>query len=82
MTQTELIEQITSRAVAIEPALDSLTIRMDLAACIAGGCDLRLEDMLGASAFDLMHDIYGINAHLDHMTFKLRDCFWPRFAKN
>lgn len=73
------IELIARRAAALSD-LDIITIGMDLTYCIEGGCSLRLDDMLNASYFDLMHDVYGINRHLDHETFQLRDCFLPRFA--
>lgn len=77
----ELASKVADRAVAIRPDYDKLTVFMDLTKCIEGGCGLRLEEMLEARPADLMHDIIGINQHLDHTTGELRDCFWPRFAK-
>lgn len=76
---TKLIREIAARAAKIAKC-DPLDIHLDLIACIEGGCPLRLQDMLEADDFNLMHDIYGINAHLNHTTYKLEDCFWPRFA--
>lgn len=75
----ELIAKIAKRVAPIV-GCDTITIMMDLTYCIQGGCNLRLEDMLNAREIDLMHDIYGINRHLNHNTFKLEGGFWPRFA--
>lgn len=80
MENTKLICEIAARA-AMLANCDPIDIMMDLTYCIEGGCPLRLEDMLKADDFNLMHDIYGINAHLNHETHKLEGCFWPRFAK-
>lgn len=77
---TKLIWEIAARAAKIAKC-DPLDIGLDLIACIEGGCPLRLEDMLGADDFNLMHDVYGINAYLNHETHKLEGGFWPRFAK-
>ena len=75
----ELIAKIAKRVAPIV-GCDAITIMMDLTYCIQGGCNLRLEDMLNAREADLMHDIYGINRHLNHSTFELESGFWPRFA--
>lgn len=44
---------------------DRLTHSMDLAACIAQGCDLDLNKLAAFDDFNLAHDIHGINRHLD-----------------
>jgi len=54
---------------------------MDLTACHANGCRLRLAELLEAPELDFWHDVCGITAHLDRTTGELKDCFWPRFAK-
>jgi len=54
---------------------------MDLTACHANGCRLRLKALLDASPFNLMHDIAGIREHLDRKTGKLDGRFRPRFAE-
>ena len=79
MQNDDKIAQIARRAAAII-GCDSITIMMDLTYCIEGGCNLRLDDMLNAKEFDLMHDIFGINKYLNHATFQLEGGFWPRFA--
>lgn len=78
--QSELIAKIAKKARRIAH-VDAATVALDISACIEGGCQLRLEDMLEASDFDLMHDVLGINKHLDRDTYQLKDCFLPRFAR-
>lgn len=61
-------------------AVDLLSMEMDLTvvhACCGG---LRLEDLLCADAHNLIHDVSGINRHLNRETFELENCFVPRFA--
>ncbi len=59
---------------------DCLGIAMDLEFCHANGCPLDLAGLATARDADLLHDVCGINKHLDHATGKLTDCFLPRFA--
>jgi hypothetical protein len=55
---------------------------MDLTACHANGCPLKLEKMLSWERdFDLAHDVWGINRHIDRKTGEMPDCFLPRFAE-
>ena len=75
-----LIEQIADRASKISKA-DRMTVQMDLTACIEGGCSLRLQDMLDANNANLLHDLAGINKNINHVTYKLENNFWPRFAE-
>jgi len=78
--EDDLIEQIAERASTISKA-DRITVQMDLTACIEGGCSLRLQDMLNANKANLLHDLAGINKNINHVTYKLDNNFWPRFAK-
>lgn len=55
-------------------------ILMDLMACHANGCPLRLAEFLAADMQDFSHDYYGIRNHLNRGTGKLEDCFTPRFV--
>lgn len=41
---------------------------------------LDLDAMLASDDFDLVHDIAGIQRHLNRDTRLLEDCFLPRFA--
>ncbi len=59
---------------------ETLDISMDLIATHANGCPLRLDDMLAADDFNLMHDISGISRHLDRETGALMDHFRPRYS--
>lgn len=77
----QLISQVADRALAELEGWDKITIVLDLSNCIKGGCDLDLESMLTCDMWDLLHDITGINHHLDHLTLKLTDCFSPRMRK-
>ena len=52
---------------------------MDIIACHANGCPLRLADLLIADDFNFSHDVFGIMRHLDRDTGQLKDCFVPRF---
>lgn len=77
----KLIVKIALRVVEIDQELDLLETEMDLTAVHLNGHPLRLEHMLAAKPFDLMHDIYGIRNCLDRETGKLTNCFLPRFTK-
>jgi len=59
---------------------DCVTVEMDIAA-VHVTCPLDLERMAAGADFDLAHDVYGINRHLDRDTGELRDFFCPRFAR-
>ena len=80
MTTAKLIEEIAFRAAGLVPGLDPMEVGMDLCACIEGGCPLRLEELLQADKMDFLHDIAGIRKNLNRNTYKLENCFYPRFA--
>ena len=82
--EREIIERIAKRAVALyrkygNTDVDELDIQMDLEACPCNGCPLRLADMEQADNFNFMHDISGINMHLNRNTGELSKRFLPRF---
>ena len=77
----ETIGKIVNRAVAINPAYNKTTVMMDLLVLYDNGVKMRWEELLNAPALDFMHDINGINQHLNRRTYKLEDGFWPRYAK-
>ena len=77
----EIISKITNRAVTINPAYDKTTVMMDLLVLYETGVEMRWEELLNAPVLDFMHDINGINQHLNRDTYKLENCFWPRYAK-
>lgn len=79
-----LIERIADRAVNI-CALYGVranrgTILMDLVACHFRAQKLRLNDLLVAADFHLMHDVAGIRRHLNRADHTLGNCFSPCFA--
>lgn len=53
---------------------------MDITACHEGGCKLKLDELLASSDADFVHDVWGINRHLNRETHTLEDGFLPRFA--
>lgn len=75
-----LCHKIGERA-ANELGMNKVTVFMDTALCHEHAHRLRLEDYLNAPSQDFAHDVYGINAHLDHSTYKLTDLFCPRYAE-
>jgi hypothetical protein len=80
--ETALIFKIIERFERItdKPA-DRLSLSMDLDACHSNGCSLDLIALLfSASDFDLVHDVCGIQRHIDRETGKLGDCFLPRYT--
>ena len=77
----KIIGQIADRTVTINPSYDKTTVMMDLLVIYETGVEMRWDELLNAPLFDFMHDINGINQHLNRNTYKLEDCFWPRYAK-
>ncbi len=81
-----LIKKIATRAVKLLkitfPNYDKQWSMMDLTACHANGCPLRLKDLLDADDFNFAHDIFGLLRHLNRDTGKLENCFLPRFYKS
>ena len=55
---------------------------MDLTACHANGCPLKLKDLLEANPGDFGHDVFGIRKNLNRETGELGNCFLPRFHDN
>lgn len=71
------------RAMAVEQGFaadDQMSAVMDVAACHANGCPLRLQELLDADDFNFAHDFFGIRRHLDRTTGELTNFFRPRFA--
>ena len=56
---------------------DNLGMLMDLTAI---GSQLRLRELLGAKECDFLHDLIGIEKHLNRTTKKLENCFVPRYS--
>jgi hypothetical protein len=78
-TESIVIERIIDRALFMFPDRERQDVFMDITATIMGGCRLRLDDWLAADDFNFVHDLVGIERHLNRQTFALMD-FRPRFA--
>ena len=83
--EARLIDQIARRGVVLlnragVPAT-FMDLSMDVTACHANGCPLRLAGLAEADDFNLVHDLSGIRNTLDRETGKLRGLFRPRFAR-
>lgn len=80
-----LIGQVVVRAVALGRLngrrIDQLSLTMDLTACHANGCPLRLADLLAADDANFGHDVFGISRHINRDTGELGGHFLPRFAR-
>lgn len=79
--QWKLIGAIADRAAALFPDRERKDILMDVSCVHANICPLRLDDLFTANDVNFVHDIVGIERHLDRSAFELRDCFVPRFAE-
>jgi hypothetical protein len=61
--------------------LNAMDLNMDITACHLNGNPLRLTDMLKDDDLNFMHDVHGIQRHIDRTTGKLKNGFSPRFSK-
>ena len=77
----KVIGEIADRAIAFNPSYNKTTVMMDLLVLYDTGVKMRWEELLNAPALDFMHDINGINQHLNRNTYKLEDGFCPRYVK-
>lgn len=82
--QFEVIHKIAGRAFGLlrqhGVRVKAIDIAMDLSATHANGNPLRLDALLVADDFNLLHDVLGIRRHLDRETGKLTGCFRPRYS--
>lgn len=72
-----VIDAIVHRALVFFPDREERDVKMDLVATHLA-VPLRLDDLLAADDFNFVHDIVGIERHLDRRTFLMRDHFRPR----
>jgi hypothetical protein len=77
-----LIDQILDRAETMGhlKKRNRINSEMDISACHLNGTPLRLAEWLHADDFNFLHDLYGIDSHMDRTTGCLTRCFVPRFA--
>lgn len=58
---------------------DRITTKLDLTVAHAS-TPLKLVELYACSDSDFLHDIVGINRHLDHETGEFKNFFVPRLA--
>ncbi len=81
----KLISQIARRAkkeyASFGLEVNAETIIMDLTSVhFIGENPIKLQELLVAETDDFMHDIIGINQNLNRITYKLENCFSPRYS--
>ena len=74
----EKINAIAEYVLQYIPA-DKMTISMDLTACHANAYRLDLDAMLNGDIANILHDVTGINCHLNRQTGEVKN-FRPRYA--
>lgn len=83
-TEYRLVAKIAKRAVQMAVELkipyEYTDCEMDLTACHANGCPLRLEELLGADDGNFGHDVFGIRRFINRSTGKVNQVFCPRYA--
>jgi len=75
-----VIDAIVHRALVHFPDREERDVKMDMLA-VHLSTPLRLNDLLDADDFNFLHDVVGIERHLDRQHLHLRDGFRPRFAQ-
>lgn len=80
-----LIGKIADRAAMLyakhDVRVERLDTFLDVAAVHQKIQPLRLDDLLTADDLNFIHDITGINRHLDRDNYRLNDGFSPRFSQ-
>jgi uncharacterized protein DUF6874 len=71
---------IARRAIELGSHRKLLDIEMDIVATHCNGNPLRLHALLAADDFNFIHDIVGIERHLNRETGKIDGFFRPRFS--
>lgn len=66
------------RKIDTDRKMELLELEMSLTACHANGCPLNLKELIRADDFTVLHDVLGIDKHIDKSTGELRNCFMPR----
>jgi len=74
-----VIDAIVHRARVHFPDREERDVKMDMLAAHLSA-PLRLNDLLDAPDDHFIHDIVGIERHLDRQLFYLRNSFRPRYA--
>lgn len=79
--ESNIIEKIVSRFCDEYGVFENRSIwLMDIEATHCNGCPLKLQELLDAKKGDFLHDMHGIERHIDRTTGELQDCFLPRYS--
>lgn len=76
-----IVQRVTASDAVSNLKLHPLEISMDITACHCNGCELDLRKLNEAPLDTFLHDVLGINRHIDRNTGQLTDHFLPRCAK-
>lgn len=79
--EAEIIQKIAKRATSRNDGYSQMDALMDVTACHANGCPLRLPELLAAKEFSFVHDVYGIRRHLNRTSGQLENGFLPRYHR-
>ncbi len=74
-----IIDMIVDRARSLGIQRSKLNLMMDISAT-QENCPMKLQEWFNADDFDFLHDVVGIVNNLNRKTFKLENCFLPRYA--
>jgi hypothetical protein len=82
--QAALISRCAARAVDLYAqsgeTQSRIYIEMDLSAANANGCPMDFEKLLNASDTTFMHDVAGVQSHINRTNGRLTAHFVPRCA--
>lgn len=82
--EMDVMGRIADRAVGLyanhNVRVERLDTLLDVMAVHTKIQPLRLDDLLAADDLNFIHDITGINRHLDRDNYQLTDGFSPRFS--
>lgn len=79
--EINIISRIVGRAYLQYFTSDPTGFEMDLTAIHQNDCLLDFEKLFRANDSDFVHDVCGIQNHINRKTGKLENCFLPRCAK-
>ena len=75
-----LIHEIAKRACRSLKNRLLIDIDMNITATHLNGNPLKLKELLDTDDYNFLHDIIGIENHIDRETGKLQNCFLPRYS--
>lgn len=78
-TELRIINSIAKRYWKKQTHLDFTSLQMDIELA-HNHHEILLEDLLKANEGDFLHDISGIQHHINRETGKLENCFSPRYS--